>query len=117
MDRHELQEVFTPFKPLCDSLMKDPSIKCSLEVIDCIKTISDGAIQDLLDYILFPVIVHLQNEDVSKHSKEYLIVGQTDQNLDNEVMDEENTEKQDEESNMNSMAEEEEEEGIIYQRI
>ncbi|KAI4477695.1 hypothetical protein M0804_012523 [Polistes exclamans] len=73
MDRHELQKGFTALKPLCDSLMKDPSIKCSLEVIDCIKTISSGAIQDLLDYILFPTIVHLQNENVSKHSKEYLV--------------------------------------------
>ncbi|XP_043485758.1 TELO2-interacting protein 1 homolog isoform X2 [Polistes fuscatus] len=73
MDRHELQKGFTALKPLCDSLMKNPSIKCSLEIIDCIKTISGGAIQDLLDYILFPVIVHLQNEDVSKHSKEYLV--------------------------------------------
>ncbi|KAI4476684.1 hypothetical protein M0804_013405 [Polistes exclamans] len=65
MDRYELQKGFTALKPLYDSLMKDPSIKCSLEVIDCIKTISNGDIQDLLDYILFPVIVHLQNEDVS----------------------------------------------------
>ncbi|KAI4473185.1 hypothetical protein M0802_016269 [Mischocyttarus mexicanus] len=73
MDRSEVQKSFTALKPLCDLLMKDPSIKCSLEVIDCIKTISDGGIQDLLDYILFPVIVHLQNDNVSKHTKEYLI--------------------------------------------
>ncbi|XP_015182653.1 PREDICTED: TELO2-interacting protein 1 homolog [Polistes dominula] len=73
MDRHELQKGFTSLKPLCDSLLKNPSINCSLEIIECIKTISDGAIQDLFDYILFPVIVHLQNEIVSKHCKEHLV--------------------------------------------
>ncbi|KAL2746836.1 TELO2-interacting protein 1 [Vespula maculifrons] len=73
MERHAVQKGFITLKPLCDSLIKDPSVKCASQVIDCIKTISDGIIQDLLDYILFPVIVHLQNEDVSKHSKEYLV--------------------------------------------
>ncbi|XP_047343679.1 TELO2-interacting protein 1 homolog isoform X2 [Vespa velutina] len=73
MERHAVQKGFITLKPLCDSLIKDPSIKCASQIIDCIKTISDGIIQDLLDYILFPVIVHLQNENVSKHSKEHLV--------------------------------------------
>ncbi|XP_035724341.1 TELO2-interacting protein 1 homolog [Vespa mandarinia] len=73
MERHAVQKGFITLKPLCDSLIKDPSIKCALQIIDCIKTISDGIIQDLLDYILFPVIVHLQNENVSKHLKEHLV--------------------------------------------
>lgn len=64
MERHEVQKGFITLKPLCDSLIKDPSIKCASQVIDCIQTISDGIIQDLLDYILFPVIIHLQNEDI-----------------------------------------------------
>lgn len=64
MERHEVQKGFIILKPLCDSLIKDPSIKNASQIIDCIQTISDGIIQDLLDYILFPVIVHLQNEDI-----------------------------------------------------
>ncbi|OAD52267.1 TELO2-interacting protein 1 like protein [Eufriesea mexicana] len=73
MERFQIQEAFTTLKPLCDSLMKNPSVDIAYNIANTLTKISDKVIQDLLEYILFPFIVHLQNDTLSKNVKEELV--------------------------------------------
>ncbi|KAG7213128.1 hypothetical protein KM043_002445 [Ampulex compressa] len=73
MERFQIQEAFTRLKPFCDSLMKDPNVNNACRVADTVKNISGAVIQDLSEYILFPIITHLQNDIVSTAIKEELV--------------------------------------------
>ncbi|XP_076766159.1 telo2 interacting protein 1 [Xylocopa sonorina] len=73
MERFHIQEAFTTLKPLCDCLMKDPTVDTARNVANTLTNISDRVIQDLLEYILYPLITHLPNEALSKNVKEELV--------------------------------------------
>ncbi|XP_076287602.1 telo2 interacting protein 1 isoform X2 [Lasioglossum baleicum] len=73
MERHHIQEAFTVLKPLCDCLMKNPNVNNARNVAAALTRISDKVIQDLLEYILFPLITHLPNESLRKDVKEELV--------------------------------------------
>lgn len=62
MERRHIQEAFTVLKPLCDCLMKNPNVDTARNVALALTKISDKVVQDLLEYILFPLITHLPNE-------------------------------------------------------
>lgn len=62
MERHQIQEAFTLLKPFCDSLMRNPTVDAARNVANVLPKISDKVIQDLFEYILFPLITHLPNE-------------------------------------------------------
>lgn len=64
MERYQIQEAFTVLKPLCDSLIKNPDIYTARNVANILTKISDKVIQDLLEYILFPLITHLPNKNL-----------------------------------------------------
>ncbi|KAK2588803.1 hypothetical protein KPH14_001678 [Odynerus spinipes] len=66
-------EDFAILQRLCHSLMKDPSIRLASQFIEYISTVSDDAVKDWSEYILCRLIILLQNDDLSKHTKEYLI--------------------------------------------
>lgn len=61
MEEVTTREAFLIIKPLCDALMKGPSVKTANDVINCITNFPVAIIQDLMEYILFPTIVHMQN--------------------------------------------------------
>ncbi|XP_076672914.1 telo2 interacting protein 1 [Andrena cerasifolii] len=73
MERHQIQEAFTVLKPFCDSLIKNPSVDTARRVANVLPRISDKVIQDLFEYILFPLLTHLPNETLSKIVKEELV--------------------------------------------
>ncbi|XP_076173540.1 telo2 interacting protein 1 [Ptiloglossa arizonensis] len=73
MERYQIQEAFTVLKPLCDSLIKNPDIYTARNVANILTKISDKVIQDLLEYILFPLITHLPNKNLSRNTKEELV--------------------------------------------
>lgn len=62
MERLQIEEAFITLKPLCDSLMKNPSIKIACEIANILPKISDKVITDLFEYIIFPFIIHLSND-------------------------------------------------------
>lgn len=62
MERFQIQEAFTVLKPLCDNLMKNPNVNTAQDVANSLTRVSDKVLQDLLEYILFPIILHLQNK-------------------------------------------------------
>nr|XP_033325327.1 TELO2-interacting protein 1 homolog isoform X1 [Megalopta genalis] len=73
MERYHIQEAFTVLKPLCDRLMKNPNVNNARNVAIASTSISDKVIQDLLEYILFPLITHLPNESLRRNVKEELV--------------------------------------------
>ncbi|XP_076655997.1 telo2 interacting protein 1 isoform X2 [Halictus rubicundus] len=73
MERYRIQEAFTVLKPLCDCLMQNPNVNNARNVATALTRISDKVIQDLLEYILFPLITHLPNESLRKDVKEELV--------------------------------------------
>ncbi|XP_043802016.1 TELO2-interacting protein 1 homolog [Apis laboriosa] len=73
MERLQIEEAFITLKPLCDSLMKNPSVKIACEIANILPKISDKVITDLFEYIIFPFIIHLSNDKLSKSIKEELI--------------------------------------------
>ncbi|XP_054002777.1 TELO2-interacting protein 1 homolog [Hylaeus anthracinus] len=73
MERYQIQEAFTVLKPLCDSLMKNPNVDTARNVANVVTKISNKVVQDLFEYILFPLITHLPNESLSKGTKEELV--------------------------------------------
>ncbi|CAL7933906.1 unnamed protein product [Xylocopa violacea] len=73
MERFHIQEAFTILKPLCDSLMRNPTVDTARSVANTLTNISDRVIQDLLECILHALITHLPNERLSKNVKEELV--------------------------------------------
>ncbi|XP_034174840.2 telo2 interacting protein 1 isoform X1 [Osmia lignaria lignaria] len=73
MERFQIQEAFTVLKPLCDNLMKNPNVNTAQDVANSLTRVSDKVLQDLLEYILFPIILHLQNKTLSKDVKEEVV--------------------------------------------
>ncbi|XP_071865673.1 telo2 interacting protein 1 [Bombus fervidus] len=73
MERLQIQEAFTILKPLCDSLMKNPDAKSARDIANTLPNISNKVIQNLFEYILFPFIIHLPNNTLSKTIKEELV--------------------------------------------
>ncbi|XP_043265023.1 TELO2-interacting protein 1 homolog isoform X1 [Colletes gigas] len=73
MERLQIQEAFTELKPLCDSLLRNPDINTARNVANALTKISNKVVQDLLEYILFPIIFHLQDKSLSKGTKEELV--------------------------------------------
>ncbi|XP_012144590.2 telo2 interacting protein 1 [Megachile rotundata] len=73
MERLQIQEAFTVLKPLCDSLIKNPNVDTARKVANNLTRVSNKVLQDLLEYILFPLIIHLQNKTLSKNVKEELV--------------------------------------------
>lgn len=62
MERIQVQEAFTVLKPLCDLLMSNPNVDTARSVANTLTKISDKVIQELLEYILLPLVTHLPNE-------------------------------------------------------
>ncbi|XP_078041858.1 telo2 interacting protein 1 isoform X2 [Augochlora pura] len=53
--------------------MKNPNVNNARNVAIALTNISDKVIQDLLEYILFPLITHLPNESLRRDVKEELV--------------------------------------------
>lgn len=54
------RHAFISIKPLCDLLMRSPNVQNAINVEKCIKNLSDQSVQNLIEYILYPTIVHLR---------------------------------------------------------
>ncbi|XP_012286290.1 TELO2-interacting protein 1 homolog [Orussus abietinus] len=73
MERLDIREAFMTLKPLCDEMMRHPSIENARTVKTCIESISTGVVQDLMEYLLFPITVHLQNDLNSHDTRQHLV--------------------------------------------
>ncbi|XP_008557642.1 TELO2-interacting protein 1 homolog [Microplitis demolitor] len=72
MEEVTIRQAFLKLKPLCDCLMKEPTVRNAIDVEQCVKNLPKSVIQNLMEYILFPVIIHLQS-NTSKDVKLHLI--------------------------------------------
>ncbi|XP_034936013.1 TELO2-interacting protein 1 homolog [Chelonus insularis] len=61
MEEITTRQAFLKIKPYCDSLMKTPKADHASKVEIQIKNLPNSVVQDLTEYILYPVIVHIQN--------------------------------------------------------
>ncbi|KAK1135126.1 hypothetical protein K0M31_007897 [Melipona bicolor] len=73
MERLKIEEAFTTLKPLCDALMKNPSVEIARNIANVLPKISTKVTEDLFEYILFPFIVHLPNNKLNRNIKEELV--------------------------------------------
>ncbi|XP_074104197.1 telo2 interacting protein 1 [Cotesia typhae] len=72
MEDITIRQAFLKLKPICDCLIEEPTIKNAIDVEKCVKNLPASVIQNLNEYILFPVIIHLQN-NISKDVKLHLM--------------------------------------------
>ncbi|KAK0082192.1 hypothetical protein PV325_010901 [Microctonus aethiopoides] len=66
------RHAFVSIKPLCDLLMRSPNVQNAINVEKCIKNLSNQSVQNLIEYILYPTIVHLRT-NISENIKLQLI--------------------------------------------
>ena len=57
-------EAFQFLKPACTHLMKEPSKENIFELKRLLQNVSPFALEKMLDYILFPLQIHLHNKGV-----------------------------------------------------
>lgn len=64
MDSATMKQAFLKLKPLCDELMKIPCEKTAQDVVACIKGFPDSVVCNLVEYICYPITVHLQRNTI-----------------------------------------------------
>lgn len=64
MEIATMDEAFSIMKPLCDRLINAPNIENTIGVAKVAEKCSNAILQNLMDYVLFPVTMHLNNPGV-----------------------------------------------------
>ena len=64
MENLSIDQTFPLIKPYCDKLMKYPSADNAIKITELVGKCSNVVIQNLTEYILFPIKTHLDNPDV-----------------------------------------------------
>ncbi|PSN37088.1 hypothetical protein C0J52_21168 [Blattella germanica] len=68
-----LEEAYTTLKPACNRILKEPSRSHILELRCLLENASPVAVQKIKDVILFPLEIHLQNENLGSEIKGSLV--------------------------------------------
>ena len=58
-----MDENFALIKPLCDILLNFPNAENAVELAKLVEKCPSGVINNLMEYILFPVVTLLNNVD------------------------------------------------------
>ncbi|XP_051174928.1 TELO2-interacting protein 1 homolog [Leptopilina boulardi] len=73
MEISTMEDAFTILKPLCDNLLNYPNIENTIGVTKVVEKCSNAVLQNLVEYVMIPVTMHLFNKDISKDIKQHLL--------------------------------------------
>ncbi|XP_043474173.1 TELO2-interacting protein 1 homolog isoform X2 [Leptopilina heterotoma] len=73
MEITTMDEAFNLIKPLCDRLLNHPNIENAIQVAKVAEKCSNTILENLMEYVMIPVTMHLFNKDMSKDVKQQLL--------------------------------------------